>query len=319
MRLHRLKTLIQGNKFVLCMAYVALDTAQGLMSTLGWTKADNGAAHANMDLQSSLDYVEEVYGDYIQYAGIKHFSGTIVEIGPGDNFGVSLLMLQNGAQEVFAIDRFYSRRDESYQNKIYQTLSDKYGMADLFDGAPSEKNISNLNYKYGQPAETFFETSPQTYDAVVSRAVFEHLFAPIKALSDATTQMNPGGCQVHEIDLRDHGMFQGHHPLTFLTVAQNIYKMMTKNAGRPNRIMMNSYRDWLDKSGLEYEILIKGLVGCEEQFSPSTWDCLDASLKAKAIRTVQEIRPHLSPEFNSVSDHDLAPSIIVLVLKKNEK
>lgn len=316
MRLHRIKQMIQGNKAVLCMAYVALDTVQGLISAFGWTKADNGAAHASMDLDASVGYVGEVYGDYIKYAGIDHFSGTVAEIGPGDNFGVSLLMRKGGAEEVFAIDRFYSRRDEASQDKIYEALSQKHDMADLFDGVPSEKNILNLHYKYGEPAETFFADREQEYDALVSRAVFEHLFDPIKVLRDTTEKLKPGGVQVHEIDLRDHGMFFGHHPLTFLTVSKGLYRLMTKNAGRPNRVMNHVYKDWLQASGLDFEIRIKGLVGVDVSFEPDTWDNLDTALKSKAIKIVQDIRPALSAEFTDVADEELAASIVILVLKK---
>lgn len=313
--LRNVKNLIQGNKPLLCLAYVALDTAQGLVNALGWVRADNGAAHAEMDVEGSVRYIETVYGDYLTYAGMDGFRGTVAEIGPGDNFGVALLMLNGGAENVVAIDRFYSRRDERSQNQIYRALSEKYGLSDLFDGSPTEAAIKNLQYTYGKPAETCFAEDDTRYDAIVSRAVFEHLYDPVKVLGDTTAKLRPGGVQVHEIDLRDHGMFAGHHPLTFLTVPRTLYRLMTKNAGRPNRVMSNVYRSWLEQSGLEWTIYVKGLVGVDEDFAPDTWDNLDQALKEKSLAAVRSIRPEMSDDFAGVRDEDLAPSIIIVVMK----
>lgn len=65
----------------------------------------------------------------------------------------------------------------------------------------------------------------------------EHLFDPVAALDGMLEALRPGGTLVHRIDLRVHGMFRGQHPLTFLTLPDAIYTRMTRNSGRPNRVL----------------------------------------------------------------------------------
>lgn len=118
-----------------------------------------------MPLEQSLNYIERVYRDYLGYAELDRFRGTVAELGPGDNFGVALMLLGNGAEAVHAIDRYYSRRDPDQQRAIYQALSNRYHLARLFDGKPSEDTIRGLIYHAGEAAETFFHESGIVFDA----------------------------------------------------------------------------------------------------------------------------------------------------------
>ena len=96
--------------------------------------------------------------------------------------------------------------------------------------------------------------------------VLEHLFDPIGALRDMAKSLKPGGCLIHRIDLRDHGMFLNHHPLTYLTINELIYRRMTSESGRPNRILIHRYREWLEESNLDGEIRITRLAGIKNEF-----------------------------------------------------
>ena len=78
---------------------------------MGSSLSDSGATHSNNSKNESLAYIKEVFDDYKTYGGVENFKGTIAEIGPGDNFGVALSMLADGAGQVDLLDRFYSKRD----------------------------------------------------------------------------------------------------------------------------------------------------------------------------------------------------------------
>ncbi|NQV81987.1 MAG: methyltransferase domain-containing protein [Alphaproteobacteria bacterium] len=265
-------------------------------------------------MQSSLEYICRVYDDYLRYGDIERFHGDVCEIGPGDNFGFGIKALGNGAKTVVAVDRFFSRRDEGYQKQLYARLADKNGWQRLFDGEPSEKTIRGLQYVSGRPAEEFFRDGPD-FDFIVSRAVMEHLYDPLAALNDMSKRLRPDGKMIHRVDLRDHGMFVGHHPLTFLTIGEGLYGRMTRHAGRPNRVLLPDYEKWLSASAHEGQVRVTRLAGVVEEVEPAPWEEISADLRERAVASVRDIRHRLNGRFAAMSDRDLAISGFVLVVK----
>ena len=218
-------------------------------------------------------------------------------------------------EEVDAIDRFYSKRDHEAQRKIYTALCIEEGIKNQFMGAPDEITLKGLGYYPGVSAEVFFASRKTYYDAILSRAVLEHLFDPIGALHDMASSLKPGGSLIHRIDLRDHGMFSEHHPLTHLTINEFLYHRMTRKSGRPNRVLIHQYRQWLDESDLKGEVLITRLAGIKNEITPARWTEIPAKTRKKAIAIVQQVRPKLTRTLRNVSDQDLAVTGIVLNAK----
>ncbi|MGB8274592.1 MAG: methyltransferase domain-containing protein, partial [Alphaproteobacteria bacterium] len=243
------RSLIKRSIALTCAYYLVDDWLARRRVARGDLSTRSGSRHAALTLDQSLAYIEGVYRAYLDYAGRAYFQGTVAEIGPGDNFGVALLLRAGGTQEVHAVDRYRPRREKTRQAEIYRALAERHALQPLFDGEPGEAAIKGLVYHAGCPAETFFRDSGLRFDAVLSRAVLEHLYDPIAAVGDMYRALNPGGVLVHRIDFRDHGMFAGHHPLTFLTVPDAVYRRMTRGAGRPNRVLAPAYRAWLERAG----------------------------------------------------------------------
>ena len=183
-----------------CAWYLVDDWRAGQRIARGDFATRSGARHRALSLAESLTYIDSIHRDYLAYAGRDRFTGTIAEIGPGDNFGLAMRILGDGAGTVHAIDRYASERDTAQQAAIYRALAEKHGLAALFDGAPAEGNLRGLRYHPGHPAETFFAESGLRFDAILSRAVLEHLYDPIAALDDMAAALNPGGILVHRID-----------------------------------------------------------------------------------------------------------------------
>lgn len=276
----------------------------------------SGSRHAHLDLDASLAYIERLHADYLAYGGIERFEGVIGEIGPGDNFGLALLLLGGGAREVHALDRYRPRRDPERQRAIYRALQERHGLSHLFDGEPAEETMRGLTYHAGEPAETFFRSRGLRFDAIVSRAVIEHLYDPLGALTDMAAALNPGGRLIHRIDLRDHSMFAGHHPLTLLTISDPLYRRMTRGAGRPNRVLFPAYRRWLEGSGLTGSLRVTRLAGIEGELGPAHWEALDHELKRRALATAAAIRPRLASNLKDLADQDLAISGCLLAARK---
>lgn len=295
-----------------CGWMLVTDWLAGRRVRRGDINTDSGRRHSGLGIEGSLNYIERVYRDYLAYAQIERFHGRICEIGPGDNFGVALLALADGAEHVTTIDRFYSRRDPKHQEAIYRALVERYGLGDQFDGAPTEQSLRNVNYCAGQPAEEFFKEKPDAFDFIISRAVLEHLYDPLSALNDMASSLKRDGMLVHRVDMRDHGMFIDMHPLTFLTIPEPLYRRMVGNSGRPNRILLASYRNWLDNSGLEGDFKVTRLAGATDDMPPTDWNDIESSQKKAALAFVKSVRRKLATPFKDNSDEDLAVSGIVL-------
>jgi SAM-dependent methyltransferase len=308
--------LIRSSILLTCLYYLIDDWRARLRLAKGRIETRSGARHAALDAQASIAYIEHVWNDYRRYSDQRQLGPIVAEIGPGDNFGVALLALRDGAQEVHCIDRYRSLRDEKRQTAIYRSLAERFDLGRLFDGVPEEKTLRGVFYHAGIPAERFFRDGTRRYDAILSRAVLEHLYDPLAALDDMARSLSPGGVMVHRVDLRDHGMFRDRHPLTFLTIPRPIYRRMTQYSGRPNRVLMPAYRAWLEQGGLRGRLRIVRLVGVDEEFSPSQWDELPAAARELAMRNVAAIKARLARPFSGVPEADLAVSGFVLTVER---
>jgi SAM-dependent methyltransferase len=304
------RKLVRASVPATCAYYVVDDWRARRRLHRGDITTTSGARHQGTALADSLGYIERVHGDYLAYAGRGAFAGKVAELGPGDNFGVAMLLLGGGAGEVHAIDRYQSRRDAAQQAAIHEALAARHSLGD------PEQVLRGLSYHAGQPAERFFAEHAGRYDAILSRAVMEHLYDPLGALDDMAAALKPGGVMVHRIDMRDHGMFAGHHPLTLLTLSAGLHRAMTAASGRPNRTLLPHWRDWLARSGLQGTLRITRLAGVAGEIAPALWDDIDASLREQALACVAQIRPKLSASLVGLADEDLAVAGCVLVAEK---
>ena len=283
-----------------------------------------------MTLQESLHYINEVYNDYLTYSGVSQEvlrDKRILEIGPGDNVGVALKFLVAGAKQVVCLDKFYSKRDWKQQHKIYQTLREQYQNEErkIFDEVMRlesgiEINPNHLVYIHGTGIEEAEEVlEPASFDCIISRAVMEHLRDPDLALSVMDRLLLPGGLIIHKIDLRDHEMFSayGHHPLTFLTISPAVYRLMTYDAGEPNRKLVPCYRRKLAELGYETKIFVTHIISEEGELLPHKETIVrGVDYTDTTLAVLNSIRPRLQAEFRTMSDEDLVVSGIFLVGRK---
>jgi SAM-dependent methyltransferase len=267
---------------------------------------------------------------------------SILEIGPGDNVGIAIKFLVAGAKQVVCLDKFFSMQDWEQQCSIYQALREQLNsdeqqifddvidlehgiVGDRFivppDLSRSKTNSSKLVYMYGsgiEEAEELFE--PESFDLIISRAVFEHVYDPDAAFSVMHTLLKPDGYMLHKIDFRDHGIFSKHkhHPLTFLTIPDPIYRLMVYDSGKPNRKLVSYYRKKTKELGLDAKILITHLVGVESEIIPHKETVsFGIDYGAATLTLLNSIRPHLQDEFKHISDEDLMISGIFLIAQRN--
>jgi len=309
--------------FLAASAYYTLtDCLAELLEKTGRIKTRSGTIHSGRDLGSSLEYIEEVFGDYKRYSGVKAFHGRVVELGPGDNSGVALLFINDGCSGVDLVDRFYSIRDESQQSAIYRELAGKYPViaGHCMDGTTvlPEAGFRGVQRHYGKSAaaEEFFRTHGP-YDFIVSRAVMEHLYDPVSALKDMAKSLAPGGMMLHKVDLRDHGMYSGYfHEQRFLQIPSALFSRMTRASGRPNRVLVNRYRDTLEKCGLQVSIFVTRLASVGDIMPHCLYNDIAGEAREQAIASVRSVRDRFAGEFQALSDEDLSVTGFFLVAKK---
>ncbi len=316
----KLHHLVKKNYWVSCSYYVLFNVYSTLKRAVGNIKTISGTTHSRLSTEESVGYILEVFDDYKSIAGIDKFYGRIAEIGPGDNAGVALCMIDDGCDHIDLADRFYSLRDASQQKEIYQELlKRKPKLKKLLQKSNfgDESTFPNIKRHYGPDAaaEVFFQKHSE-YDFIISRSVLEHVDDPVLVLKETLNALKPGGKMIHKVDLKDHGMFSHHfHELKFFEIPDFLYLLMTYKSGYPNRILINQYREVLEQSDYEYKLFITQLGGVGAivpvELTEIPEDILDVSLKY-----VRQHKPKFATSLKHLNERDLVVSGFFLVATK---
>ena len=311
-----LSLLFEGAPFILRNA------AKRISFRLGNIGTKSGTYHLDATLEESVRYIRGVFHDYKFYGGVDAFHGRVAEVGTGDSCGVGISFLLDGCKQVDLIDKFYSARNIKHQRDIIKALLPASSSLSLNSHTqpPDEESIEGLSRHYGAQAssEKFFQKHTG-YDFIISRAVLEHVDNPEHSLSLMAEALNPNGMLLHKVDLRDHGMFSSRHDeLTFLKIPQWYYALMTRGSGKPNRVLTHRYKDILDRSGLDYKILVTRLVGVGEITPHVPWEMIDRRLREGSLAKVKSLKNSLAREFRKVDDKFLSIAGIFIVAKKSE-
>lgn len=292
----------------------------------------SGATHSRIALPESVAYIRQVFADYMIYGALTPMQlrgMRVLELGPGDNLGVGLLFLAHGAEQVVALDKFYSQRDDAHQREIYRAL--RKGLSgeprrrfdealDLSHGVAFNPN--RLRYLFGHGVEEAPSVlGKAAFDLVVSRAVLEEVFEIDEAFAAMDALLKPGGWMLHKIDLRDYGLFsrRGMHPLTFLTIPDFVYDLMARDVGCPNRRLVDYYREKLAQMGYNALFRVTHLVGRRLELTPHLREpAKNVDYTDETLAMIAAIRPQLLGRFRALSDADLMVAGIFLAARKTE-
>ena len=327
--LTQFRKLAKRSKTILIAYMIYDDWRRKKLFKAGHIVGSSGAIET--EVSDTLGYINRTFDDYLKYSDISIGDlrdKTVLEIGPGDNLGVALKFLAAGARKVVCIDKFLSKCDPKYEHHIYKALRNNlndYERANIDDAINlrndrTEINPDRLLYVCGvgiEEGRKLFE--PESFEFIVSRAVIQHLYDIDLAFSAMDTLLTHGGYLIHKIDFRDLGMFSsfGFNPLTFLTIPKSVYKLMTYNSGRPNRKLLNYYRQQMHTFGYCTKILVTQIVGTEKEMVPYK-ETLTAGIDYSdaTIACVNEVRPYLVNEFKNMADEELFVAGIFLTAKK---
>lgn len=327
------KQLAQRSKFAIIAHTIFQNWRARRRFQSGKIESISGSTHTGKTLAESLRYINEVFDDYIKYSGISldALGGKrILEIGPGDNFGVALKFLSAGAARVVCLDKFYSPHDAEQEYAIYKAIrrelddESKKRFDEAIDlGSGIRINGDRLKVVYGkgiEDAKDIFD--PGSFDLIVSRAVLEYLTDSDFAFSIMNDLLIAGGMMAHKIDLRDDEMFSGKgmNPLTFLTIPDSIYRLMTVGSGRCNRRLIDYYRRTMKNLAYHTKFFVTYVVGEKSELLPHKEKiALSVDYSERALSLINELRSRLHGDYKNLTDEELLISGIFLVARKPQE
>lgn len=327
-----IRKLATGSKNLIILHRIYDNWRRRRVFKAGNTVSSYGSTHVAWTVNQSVRYIEKVYDDYLEYSGLTSevFRGkNILEVGPGDNFGVALKFLAAGAARVVCLDKFYSERKSDQELRIYRALRETLPPEDrrAFDNCIKldggiEPNPNKIDYIYGYGIEDADEVlQPNSFDFIISRAVLHNVYNMDRGFDAMHRLLIPGGYMFHKIDLSDENMFssRGMHPLTFLTISEGVYRLMAADSGKPNRKLIGDYREGMLKRGYETKIFISAVLGLGQLEPHQEKIEQGVDYEDETIDLIDEIRPKLAAPYRDRSDEELATTGIFLIARKPQK
>lgn len=243
--------------------------------------------------------VLDQFNFFIDTLGSRGLRGkVVVEIGPGDAIPLAPLFLAAGAKSYVAVDRFLGEVHGAEACRLYRAIVEilperlSGGLHALCRAA----GCSSVEELLRRPDQVRLHRSPIEQpddsirgqaDYVVSFNVCEHLADLPRAFRGMRSLLAPEGLMIHRVDYGPHDVWVARYanPLAFLTVPRVIWRWMTSNRGCPNRVRHAQLMAMVGALGFE----------CTARIGRRASDV-----------AVSEARAHLSSEFRSLSDDEIA-------------
>jgi SAM-dependent methyltransferase len=250
-------------------------------------------------IEKAASEARKIFDQVLHFSGLSSLSGLrVLELGPGDDLGIAMLFKEAGA-DATVCDRFLVRRDPTRLSALAGAL-----------GLPGDPRPTVVDGVGAERAADHF--GHQSFDLVYSIAVLEHVSDLDAALDSVMALVRPGGAMVHYIGGGDHGMFGGHHPLTYLRVPRPIYRAMTSHSGGPNRVYPSDVRRVMERSRWPYSLSLTQVMTrpflSEAQALP-----VDVTEYPDLVEDVERIRSRLREPYRSLPASELLVEGALLV------
>src|SRR5262249_17670448 len=133
--------------------------------------------------------------------------GTILEVGPGSDFGASLILGERCKKLILA-DRFIAAWQPGYHSELYREVQRRLGRPSrLLDAVVDAGSYEGIVDIVSEPAFALTSIQSDTVDLVESNAVLEHVHPLREAIEEFYRVTRPGGYGAHQIDFRYHRNF----------------------------------------------------------------------------------------------------------------
>jgi SAM-dependent methyltransferase len=183
---------------------------------------------------------------------------SVLELGPGINFGASLVCAMLGAR-VAVFDKYLVEWHEAYHPRFYRLLRAELAASDQQLDLRVLDQVIAANCHPDGVIETGrgdlgagrIDLETGSFDAIVSNAALEHVADVPKLCSELWRVTRPGGVGIHQIDFRDHS--NDGRPLDFLAVPDDKYArtFACGQGGGGNRVRPSEFRAAFREAGFD--------------------------------------------------------------------
>jgi cyclopropane fatty-acyl-phospholipid synthase-like methyltransferase len=189
----------------------------------------------HLTLNSGIEKALAISLKHYAMVGLGDLTGkTVIEIGPGDNLGLALCSIANGASSVVALEKFATvQQSPELQAAIYRHF-DYRGTA-----------VPSLVVK------SFEEYDGPPVDLIYSVDVLENVDDVPRAFKEMARLLKPGGKAIHAIDFCGHNAFMG-TGLGFLTCPEWLYQSLHSHLVTSNRVRYGEVLRAIETAGMHF-------------------------------------------------------------------
>lgn len=186
----------------------------------------------------------------------------ILEIGPGQDFGIAFVLMGFGTRKIILVDKFLTEWDNHFHAEYYRELlkraEQQYPEIDFSDLKKVIKNNNHISDKLELLITGLEDVSAVPADSVdisFSNACFEHLLNTPSAIKELSRITKKGGLGFHQIDFRDHRNYEA--PLAFLTMSDWLWSKILplSEAHFGNRVRYTEFARFFEGFGFKQRFL----------------------------------------------------------------
>ena len=179
----------------------------------------------------------------------------VLELGPGADLGVGLILLAKGVRKYSAIDvnPLIYKVPKGFYDSLFTEITKRIPCANINDLKYQlqlfyEGRNDRLNYIYDKNF-SFSRLQSEMIDIVFSQAAFEHFDNIENTLRNVSEIVSDGGWILSVIDFQTHTRWiRERDPLNIYRYSDKIYKILSFK-GIPNRLRPDDYIRYLEKFG----------------------------------------------------------------------
>jgi SAM-dependent methyltransferase len=242
---------------------------------------------------------------------------TILEIGPGQDFGVPLLLMGFGVTKAILIDKFFCEWNENFHPEYYRKLLGKAQQSypetdfkDLKNVIKSNSHISDRLELFTFGLENASSIPKESVDISFSNACFEHLEDSQAAVKELGRITKFGGLGFHQIDFRDHRNYD--KPLEFLTMPDWLFKkaLVLTKACHGNRLRYTEFAHFFEESGFDQSFSAD--MFCEENYLKNILSRANSKYKKMPLDSINVLggRFFLKKNLNNLTNLEIEIAII---------
>jgi hypothetical protein len=241
------------------------------------------------EVDRCIDYDAQTVKEWLaylaEYTGIPDYLDKrhVLELGPGSDLGVGLILLSEGARRYSAVDanNLVASVPGAFYQRLFQRLQSK-GDVKRLEAELDKLNKGHperLNYVSRDDFDLVAALDTQRVDVIFSQAAFEHFEDINKTIDQLTKVASDNAVVVITIDLQTHTRWiREHDPNNIYRYPAWLYRLF-HFSGIPNRVRPQEYRAAFERNGWT-DVSIRPLTALPED----------------RLRVIQ---PHLSKPYRS--------------------